>query len=79
MGSANQQYPMAIQAKLPLPTSARLSKPFKPPSKSRERGSDATLPNDELRNLYSSGTQEKEEEAQGLGHKTKILRPSLSK
>lgn len=82
MGSANKQYPVAVQAKLPMTTSARLSRPFKPPSKSqsKERGSDGVLRDAELMSLYSSSAPnfEEEQSLKSLGSDA-LKGPSLSK
>lgn len=84
MGSTNKQYPVAVQAKLPMTTSSRLSRPFKPPTrsqgreKSQSRERDGVLRDDELMSLYSSSAPDQEE--QSMGRETlKVEGPSLSK
>lgn len=82
MGSANKQYPVAIQAKLPMSSSVQSSRPFKPPSKLREKATelervDGALQDEELMNLYSTGTEQKPEAVESSIAITS--KPSLSK
>ena len=93
MGSANKQYPVSIQARLPIQTSARLSKPFKPPAAAAAATSaaakpgkygmvdvDGALRDDEIVRLYSGGGSVGDENEQVERHEPlKAEEPSLSK
>lgn len=82
MGSANKQYPVAIQAKLPMSSSAKSSRPFKPPSrlrvKSTERA-DGALQDEELMNLYTTCTEQDAQKPEVVEPSIATSKPSLSK
>ena len=78
MGSANKKYPVAIQAKLPITSSTRLSRPFKPPGRTKPQATptervDGVLRDDELLRMYADGG-----EVAGEGSSPKQVQPDAS-
>ena len=72
MGSANKKYPMPIQAKLTLSSSAKSTRPFKAPSISQPvHMADEILCDDELKNLYSCPSVGEEEQLPDSGSNEK--------
>ena len=89
MGSANKQYPVSIQARLPIQTSARLSRPFKPPAAAAAAAAkpdrygtmdvDGALRDDEIVRLYSGGGSVEDENEQVQAPEPLKAEPTLSK